>query len=94
MELSEQTMQVLKNYASINGNIVISEGNQVKTISEAKNVLSSASLDVEFPQTFGIYDLNEFLSVLSLVDTPTQVRHTLCDCVRYCGSITCKIFLF
>jgi hypothetical protein len=70
MELSEQTMQVLKNYASINGNIVISEGNQVKTISEAKNVLSSASLDVEFPQTFGIYDLNEFLSVLSLVDTP------------------------
>jgi hypothetical protein len=25
---------------------------------------------VEFPQTFGIYDLNEFLSVLSLVDQP------------------------
>jgi len=70
MELTDKTMQVLKNYATINPNIVITEGNVIKTVSEAKNVLSSVELDVTFPQTFGIYELSEFLSVLSLVDSP------------------------
>lgn len=70
MELSEKTMSVLKNYATINPNIVIERGNTVKTISEARNVLSSSKLDIDFPETFGIYDLNEFISVLSLVDSP------------------------
>ncbi len=70
MELSESTLQILKNYAGINSNIVFSEGNSIQTISEAKNVLSSASTVEDFPQHFGIYDLNEFLNVLGLVDVP------------------------
>lgn len=70
MQLTEQTLNVLRNFASINSNVVINEGNLLKTISEAKNLLATTTLDVEFPQTFGIYDLNEFLSVLSLVDSP------------------------
>jgi hypothetical protein len=70
MELNDKTLAVLKNYATINPNVVINEGNVLKTISEAKNVLSSAELDDAFPKTFGIYDLNEFLNVLSLVDSP------------------------
>ena len=70
MELSDTTLQVLKNYATINPNIVITEGNTVKTISVARNVLSKAELPEEFPASFGIYDLTEFLNVLSLVDSP------------------------
>ena len=70
MELSEKTLTVLRNYATINPNVVINKGDEIKTISEAKNVLSSAKLDVQFPKTFGIYDLSEFLSVLSLVNSP------------------------
>jgi len=70
MELTDATLQVLKNYATINPNIVVTEGSVVKTISVARNVLSTAHLNEEFPQGFGIYDLNEFLNVLSLVDTP------------------------
>ena len=70
MELSEGTLQVLKNFASINSNIVIKQGNTLKTISEAKIVLASASILEDLPKDFGIYDLNQFLSVLSLVDTP------------------------
>lgn len=70
MELSDTTMQVLKNYATINPNIVITEGSTVKTISVARNVLSTAELPEEFPASFGIYDLTEFLNVLSLVDSP------------------------
>ena len=70
MELSENTLQVLKNFSTINQNILIRQGNTIKTISEARNVLATAVVDVEFPQDVGIYDLNEFIGVLGLVDTP------------------------
>jgi len=70
MELSNFTMQVLKNFASINSNIVIKPGNTIMTVAEAKNVLASATVDETFPVEFGIYDLSEFLSVLGLVDSP------------------------
>jgi len=70
MELSENTLQVLKNFSTINQNVIIRSGNTIKTISEARNVLATAVVDVEFPQDVGIYDLNEFIGVLGLVDTP------------------------
>lgn len=70
MKISEYTAQVLKNFSAINSNMVFREGNRVSTISEARNILSDVLLDVEFPQEFGIYDLNEFLGVLNLVDEP------------------------
>ena len=70
MELSDNTLQVLKNFSTINQNVMFRQGNVLKTMSEARNVLASATLDAELPQDFGIYDLNEFIGVLGLVDTP------------------------
>lgn len=69
MELSSFTMQSLKNFASINPNLVIRGGNTIMTMSEAKNVLAMATVAEDFPREFGIYDLNEFLSVVNLFDT-------------------------
>lgn len=68
--LTETTMQVLKNFATINPNIVIETGNVIKTMSEGKNIVSRSELDVEFTKNFGIFDLNQFLATLSLVDSP------------------------
>ena len=70
MELNDNILQILKNFATINQNILIKQGNEIRTISEARNVLAKATVDNEFPVDFGIYDLNEFINVLSLVDTP------------------------
>ena len=70
MELSNFTMQVLKNFASVNSNVVIKPGNNIMTMAEAKNVLASATVPETFPKQFGIYDLQEFLNVLGLVDNP------------------------
>jgi len=70
MQLSDRTVSVLKNFASINPNLVIVPGKELKTISVARNVMSKVTLDEQFDSSFGIYDLNEFLSVLSLVDDP------------------------
>jgi hypothetical protein len=68
MQLNEQAMQVLKNFATINPNIVIDQGNVIRTLSEGKNIFGKAIVDLDFPVKFGIYDLNEFLNVLGLVD--------------------------
>lgn len=70
MELSNFTMQVLKNFASVNSNVVIKPGNTIMTMAEAKNVLGQATVSETFSQKFGIYDLQEFLNVLGLVDSP------------------------
>ena len=70
MKLSDNTISVLKNFASINSNIVIDTGNTIRTISEAKNILAKIDVEETFDQEFGIYDLNEFLGVINLVDSP------------------------
>lgn len=70
MELNSNTIDILKNFSSINTNLLVHEGNTIKTISDARNVVASAMVAEEFPQKFGIYDLNEFIGVLSLVQEP------------------------
>ena len=70
MELNKEIFELLENFRDINSSIVIEEGSVIKSISEARNVLASSVLDVEFPQTFGIYDLREFLNVVRLVESP------------------------
>lgn len=70
IQLSEDTINILKNFSSINSNIVINGGNVIKTISEAKNIFAKALVEESFPTAFGIYDLGEFLSVLNLFKEP------------------------
>jgi hypothetical protein len=70
MELNDDTLQILKNFSGINQNIMIRSGNILRSISEARNVLARADITNEFPKDFGVYDLNEFIGVLSLVDKP------------------------
>jgi hypothetical protein len=66
MKLSNETLNVLKNFAGINSGIEFKQGNKISTISSTKTVLAKATLKDEFPQDFCIYDLNQFLSVHSL----------------------------
>ena len=68
MKLSGETVDVLKNFSTINQNILIKEGTQLRTMSTMKNILAEAPIKETFPRDFGIYDLNEFLGVLTLVN--------------------------
>lgn len=70
MKLSKETLSILKNFSTINGNLLITPGNTLKTLSGAKSVFASATVKEEFDTEFGIYDLNEFLGALSLYDDP------------------------
>jgi hypothetical protein len=75
MQLNENTMAVLKNFATIQENVVLNEGNVIKTIADAKNVMAFANLEQSFDKTVGIYNLAEFLNVLGLVDDPDLAFH-------------------
>ena len=44
MKIGKDTIEVLKNFSSINPNLVIKPGNKVSTIAEAKNVMAVADL--------------------------------------------------
>ena len=68
MKLSNETVTVLKNFSTINQNLVIKAGNKLSTMSAMKNIVASADVQEDFPQDFAIYDLNEFLAALSLFE--------------------------
>ena len=70
MNLSDKTLTILKNFAGVNNSILVKKGNQLRTISVAKNILAEANIEEDFPREFGIYDLNQFLNGLSLHQDP------------------------
>lgn len=70
MKLSENTLTILKNFASINDSILVNPGNKLKTISLGRNIFAEAEISEEFPRQFAIYDLTEFLNGLSLHQDP------------------------
>ena len=70
MNLSNETISVLKNFATINQNLVIKSGSSISTMSAMKNIVASAEVKEVFPTEFAIYDLNEFLAALSLFEKP------------------------
>jgi hypothetical protein len=70
MKLSENTLTILKNFSGINQSILVKQGNTLKTISIAKNILAEAQITEEFSRDFAIYDLNQFLNGLSLHQDP------------------------
>lgn len=69
MKFSKETIAVLKNYSSINPNIML-KGSVLTTISPQRNVVASVSVEEKFPVDFGVYDLSQFLGVLSLFSDP------------------------
>ena len=70
MKLTTETISVLKNFSTINANLMVKAGSSLSTMSAMKNIVAKADVTEEFPSDFAIYDLNEFLSALSLFGKP------------------------
>ena len=64
MKITRATFDILKNFSTINGSILVKEGNSLATISTSKNILAQAEVSETFENEFGIYDLGEFLRVV------------------------------
>ena len=70
MKISDQTLEVLKNFSEINTNILVKPGSELSTISTMKNILAKATITESFDKQFAIYDLSELLGIVSAIDKP------------------------
>jgi len=70
MKLSDKTIQILKNFATINQSILVRPGNVLKTITPLKTILAQATVTETFTQEFAIYELPRFLGIISLFSDP------------------------
>jgi len=70
MKISNETRDILKNFATINSGIKVGTGQELKTISNMKNILAVATVNESFPKDFSIYNLPEFLGATSLLEDP------------------------
>ena len=73
MKLSNETLNVLKNFSGINQGIEFKKGNKLTTVSSGKTVLAKATVKDDFPQDFCVYDLNQFLSVHSMFKNDVEL---------------------
>ena len=70
MKLSENTINILKNYAVINPSLLVKPGNVLSTVSPVKSIFAKATVEENFPLQFAIYELSKFLGVVSLFNEP------------------------
>ena len=91
--LSKKTLDVLKNFSTINSSIVFRKGSTVRTISNAENILAKFTGEEIFPSDFAIYDLSQFLSGISLFNDP-QLEFTSNDFVSIRGGRTSAKYYF
>ena len=68
MKISKSTLDVLKNFATVNSNILVRQGNILSTISTGKNIFARAQVSETFDKEFAIYDLNGLLALLTLME--------------------------
>ena len=69
-KISKETLDILKNFSTINSNILVKPGSILTTVSPVKNVMAKATVSELFDTEFGVWDLNKFLGTISLFETP------------------------
>ena len=72
MNLSNDTLEVLDNFADINSGITVKVGQELKTISQMKNIFGKATVEDNFTSEFSVYDLPEFLATISLLGNDAE----------------------
>ena len=69
-QLAKSTIELLRNFSTINKSILIGEGNILQTMSVNKNIIALTESKNTFPCQMAIYDLPLFLGALSLFSKP------------------------
>lgn len=71
MKLSESTVEILKNFATINQGLIVKPGKVLRSLSNNRAIMAEAQIEEEFESEFGIYDLNKTLGLLSMTKGTT-----------------------
>lgn len=88
MQLSKETLQTLRNFLSINPNLMLKPGNVLTTGALDKSCFATAEIAEDIPRSAGIYDLNEFLGVVSIFSDPDITFHDTHIMIKDVGGTT------
>lgn len=70
MKFNARTLQILRNFSTINQSIVFKPGTRLTTLSPTKSVMARATVETEFESSFAIFDLPNLLGALTLFEDP------------------------
>lgn len=73
MKLTKETLNILKNFSTLNNGIILKEGNILITKNITNVVYAEATLNQTIEQEIGIYDLNAFLGNMNLVGDDADI---------------------
>ena len=90
MKLSEDTVEILKNFSTINSGLIFKPGNVLKTIAGNKTIVAEATVVEFFPQECAVYDLNKTLGILSMSKSAPEVSFDT-ECLTFSGIYGSKI---
>ena len=74
MKLSSTTLEILKNFSTINPGLYFKTGKRLVTVSPNKNILAESEIEESIPQEFGVYDLNNLLQIISLDKSSVELE--------------------
>lgn len=92
MKLSPFTIDVLKNFCSINVNLAFQPGKIIRTLGPARNIFAKAIIEDDLPQEFAIYDLTSFIQAITLFDDAELELHDKFVLVKYGTNSAIKYF--
>lgn len=75
MKFSQSTLAILKNFSRINSSVVLQKGNTIMTSAVNGTIFAEVTIDDDIDMDVGIYDLNQFLSIMSLMGENAEVSH-------------------
>ncbi len=67
--LSDWTVEILKNFAKINNQVVFKAGNAQRVCNDTRNFIADIELTDPLPQECSLYDLNRLLGVIDICRT-------------------------
>ena len=87
MKLSDFTLTILKNFASINSGLVFQKGKRQRTLATDKSIFADVDIIEDMPEVFGIYDLSTFLGNVTTLNSP-ELTFTDKSVIMTDGSVT------
>ena len=70
MKFSENTINIMKNFATINPSLLVNPGDYLTTMAVNKGIYAKAVVEENFPRQFAIYEMSKFLGIVSLFKEP------------------------
>lgn len=75
MKISSKTVSLLQSFAQISSNLLVKPGNKLATRNAVNSIQARAVVEETFVRQFAIYDLSQFLTLLSMSQTPEIEFH-------------------